>query len=304
MTTTKFKPDDILLLEQPFVKVPYESLRKTFRTSQKTIEREFNALQTAAEQHANKASQQGNSPDESIKTLDGIISRVEGLKRKLSELSEKSTVPTHGVLKKRFQHLDKVENMAEGCEDPEWDRWADTRVDRWVVDWALRTGKEKTAVQLAADKGIEDLVDIDLFSEIGRIESALLSHSCTEALAWCSENKQTLRKNKCNLEFDLRLQEFIELARNCKSEEAIAYSRKHLYSWMESHAKWIKHAMALLAFPPSAAFGAYKRLYDTERWKTLSRTFRLTAYDLSALPAQPVLHLALYGGLAALKHPS
>ena len=35
-----------------------------------------------------------------------------------------------------------------------------------------------------------------LFSDIRRIEDALARHSCTEALAWCSENKAALRKMK------------------------------------------------------------------------------------------------------------
>lgn len=39
-------------------------------------------------------------------------------------------------------------------------------------------------------------MDLDLFSDIRRIESALSEHSCTEALAWCSENKASLRKVK------------------------------------------------------------------------------------------------------------
>lgn len=36
----------------------------------------------------------------------------------------------------------------------------------------------------------------------------------------------------------------------------------------------------------------------------MSRTFRLAAYELSMLPTEPLLHLALYGGLAALRLPA
>jgi hypothetical protein len=42
----------------------------------------------------------------------------------------------------------------------------------------------------------QTLVDIDLFTDIRRIETALAHQSCTEALAWCSENKASLRKAK------------------------------------------------------------------------------------------------------------
>jgi macrophage erythroblast attacher len=53
----------------------------------------------------------------------------------------------------------------------------------------------KTARVLAASLGIEDLVDLKLFSELCRIEAALVErHSVAEALAWCGENRGTLKK--------------------------------------------------------------------------------------------------------------
>lgn len=47
-----------------------------------------------------------------------------------------------------------VENIPT-ASDPEFGRWADTRLDRWLVDWALRNGKEKTARMIAKEKHIE-----------------------------------------------------------------------------------------------------------------------------------------------------
>ena len=149
----------------------------------------------------------------------------------------------------------------------------------------------------------QKLVDIDLFSDIHRIEDALRRHSCTEALAWCSENKATLRKAKNTLEFDLRLQEFIELARADKKLEAKAYSSKHLVAWKDTHLPQIMQASTLLCISESKAFGAYKRLYSPARWESLVQSFRLSVYSLNALPSEPLLHLVLYGGLAALKLP-
>ena len=42
----------------------------------------------------------------------------------------------------------------------------------------------------------QTLVDIDLFTDIRRIETALSNYNCADALAWCSENKTALRKVK------------------------------------------------------------------------------------------------------------
>jgi len=122
-------------------------------------------------------------------------------------------------MRERLQHLGLLENV-QSTNSPEFARWADTRLDRWLVDWCLRNGKEKTARQIAREKDIEVrtqlpltfhgirshvslqiLVDLDLFSDIRRIETALERHSCTEALAWCSENKAALRKAKVSRNF-------------------------------------------------------------------------------------------------------
>lgn len=130
-----------------------------------------------------------------------------------------------------------------------------------------------------------------------------------------------MRKAKNNLEFELRLQEYIELARARKTVEAIAYAKKYLISWQETHLRQIRQVSALLAFPPTSAVGPYrvsfgcslpiiltdahfKRLYDEKRWETLVRDFRLSVYNLNALPNEPLLYLALYCGLASLKLPT
>lgn len=60
------------------------------------------------------------------------------------------------------------------------------------------------------------------------------------------------------LEFELRLQEFIELTRERKLIEAITYQKKHLIQWQESHSTQIQQASALLAYTPATAFGPYK----------------------------------------------
>ncbi|KAG7086640.1 hypothetical protein E1B28_002581 [Marasmius oreades] len=186
-------------------------------------------------------------------------------------------------------------------DTPEFARWADTRLDRWLIDWCLRNGKEKTARHIAQEKKIETLVDISLFNDIQRIESALLCHSCMEALSWCSENKNALKKSKSTLEFDLRLQEYIELCRAENKEDAIVYLQKYLTPWQETHLPQINQASALLAFSPKTRCGPYKRLYDPIRWKNLVKSFRSSIYSLNLLPNEPLLNLALYAGLASLK---
>lgn len=63
------------------------------------------------------------------------------------------------------------------------------------------------------------------------------------------------------LEFDLRLQEYIELARARKTVEAMAYSKKYLLPWQDTHYRQIVQAAALLCCPPTTACGPYKVSY-------------------------------------------
>lgn len=74
----------------------------------------------------------------------------------MSDLQETAGKPTQDVMRDRLNHLAAVETMNQsGPNSAEFTRWADTRLDRWLVDWALRNGKEKTARKVAEDKGIE-----------------------------------------------------------------------------------------------------------------------------------------------------
>ncbi|KIM86729.1 hypothetical protein PILCRDRAFT_815980 [Piloderma croceum F 1598] len=57
-------------------------------------------------------------------------------------------------MRERLHHLAAVEAL-HNENGPEFARWADTRLDRWLVDWSLRNGKEKTARKIAEDKDID-----------------------------------------------------------------------------------------------------------------------------------------------------
>ncbi|KAJ3822583.1 macrophage erythroblast attacher isoform 1 [Lentinula raphanica] len=301
--TSKVDVEGALLFEQSFARVPYENYRKVFRTSQKHIEREYGTIQSAAEDVSTSLKAGIVKKDDIVSSIDGMIGKITSLKRKLSDLHDSAGKPTQDVIRDRLQHMATLENT-NSITDSDYTKWADKRLDRWLVDWCLRQGKEKTARQLAREKDIEVLVDLDLFSDIRRIERALSQHSCTEALAWCSENKASLRKVKNTLEFDLRLQEYIELCRAQKKEEAISYLRKHLTSWQETHLVQIQQASGLLAFSSGTTCRPYMRLYDLSRWTTLMKSFRRSIYLLNTLPSEPLLNLALYAGLASLKLPA
>lgn len=72
----------------------------------------------------------------------------------LSDLQETAGKPTQDVMRERLHHLAIIETLPT-TSGPEFTRWADTRLDRWLVDWCLRNGKEKTSKKIAKEKEIE-----------------------------------------------------------------------------------------------------------------------------------------------------
>ena len=66
--------------------VPYENYRKVFRTTQRYIEKDFSALQTTANDLAKRSKDSGEvDKEDSVQNIDAMITRVENLKRKVSE---------------------------------------------------------------------------------------------------------------------------------------------------------------------------------------------------------------------------
>jgi len=99
-----------MLFEQPFARVPYENYRKVFRTSQRYIEKDFSAMQTITNDLAKRSKNSGVvDKEDATQNIDAMITRVENLKRKLSDMNENVGTPTQAVMKERLQHLSVVQ---------------------------------------------------------------------------------------------------------------------------------------------------------------------------------------------------
>ena len=110
--------------------------------------------------------------------------------------------------KKRSEHL-KV-----GCTPPtpaSEAQWRKSRVDRMLVEHFLRVGYYDSALILAKHFDIEELTNINLFLVAKDVEDALANKDVGKCLTWCHDNKSKLRKMRSNLEFNVRLQEFVEM---------------------------------------------------------------------------------------------
>ncbi|KAJ3416833.1 GID complex subunit containing RING finger motif [Chytridiales sp. JEL 0842] len=297
----KINVEGLVALEQPLVKVPLEQIKKSFKASQKYVEKDLNNVSSLAENIAAKTRDNTLPAKDVLKNWDNMLTRLQTLKRKISETKGEEALYSNRS-KLRLEHLNELTAIPT-AESPQYARWSKVRLDRVLVDYMLRNGYDKTAVKLAGESNIENLVDVELFEQSRRVEEALRKQNCTECLAWCKENSSGLKKIKSTLEFNLRLQEYIELVRSRKLADAIKYLRKYLTPLADVHMKEIQMASGLLAFDLSTSCERYKTLFDADRWNQLIQQFRTENCTLNNLTSQPLLRTCLQAGLAALKTP-
>jgi macrophage erythroblast attacher len=80
---TKLVPDNQLILDAPLLKVPLELIRRNFKTTQRTIDKETKAIAATISEATQKAQLGGASTEETVASIDSMIKRMQTLKRKV-----------------------------------------------------------------------------------------------------------------------------------------------------------------------------------------------------------------------------
>ena len=187
--------------------------------------------------------------------LDNIKEQLVGLRSKGGEgLGEEVRVAK--VCRGRAEHL--KEGWAEDSGGQSSKLWRKQRLDRMLVEHFLRQGLYDTAIQLASTEGLDELTNIEVFLTAREVERSLEQGDISKCLAWCHDNKSKLRKMKSSLEFNVRLQEFIELVKAGDKLEAVKHAKKHLASDDSGQLETVQQACGLLAFPLHTALQPYK----------------------------------------------
>lgn len=162
------------------------------------MEREKDYLVPTLKDTANASLSSSRTPDQTLAALDAMISRMQTFKKKLQTLQEEEqTIQAHS--KKRIQHLQDLYEIPS-LADVKYEQWSRKRLDRLLVDYLLREGYGNSAELLAKRKGIEDLVDLEVFSQCQKIADSLEKGETKEALVWCAENRTALKKLGVSLE--------------------------------------------------------------------------------------------------------
>ncbi|KAL3250422.1 hypothetical protein MRX96_055493 [Rhipicephalus microplus] len=171
-----------------------------------------------------------------------------------------------------------------------------TDLNRLVMDYLVTEGFKEAADKFRLEAGVVPPVPLDTLDERIRIRDCLQEGRVLEAVALLNGLRPELLDNDQCLLFHLRQQHLIELIREGRTEEALAYAQDHLSECGEENPQVIselERTLALLAFeePQSSPFGDL--LHPSQRQKVASEVNAALLEDQSTTRPQLSVMLRL-----------
>jgi len=294
---SNIRPD--LSIEYSFIRVPYDSGVRAFKSSKKTIEKEMSSILNSIialkkENHLNKT--------QATSSLNSLITRLKGLKRKLDEhYHEEDEI--YECCKKRLLQLSSVDPQKKESII----EFQNARVHHLVVEHLVRNDYNETAKAITQEYGMNDFmfVDAKIIQEYNAIIKDLSNKNCESAFNWCHANKTKLLRINSRFEVKLMFQEFIEFVKKKDSHKALQYLRKYSEPLKNQNIDEVKKAMGCFTYYSQLErFPAYQFYFEEQRWDDLISAFKFDSFLVSGMTTRSNLEITLQAGLSALKTDS
>lgn len=133
----ELKPD---IIDAPLLKVPFESLKRVAKERKTLVDEAGEALDSLST---------SGSQEEQLQQIDQLVSRLQGLKRKLTDVSQQEEGDAMRC-KARLEHLQQL-----GAGKGSVVLWNKQRLDRLLVDHMLRSGSQASAGEKSVSLAIK-----------------------------------------------------------------------------------------------------------------------------------------------------
>lgn len=150
-----------------------------------------------------------------------------------------------------------------------------TRADmnKLIMNYLVTEGFKEAAEKFRVESGIQPSVDLDTLDDRIKIREAIQDGHIQRAISLVNDIHPELLDNNRYLYFHLQQQHLIELIREQRVEEALAYAQSHLAEQGEENPEILselERVLALLAFedPDNSPFG--ELLHQSQRQKVAS----------------------------------
>lgn len=305
-----------LKLQEPSFKIPFESMRKNFKAVQKLDEKQFKKFETDFRARLGKCS----TRTEQIKVLRLMISNFKAFERKL-QARIKAEDELVERIEARISKFSQLKDIKSDFSEDKLLNWYRNETNLLVIDYLLRNNRDLALVdKISAEDDFftklhpnyKKLIDYDILLTANRIANSItLNRDLGELVSWITDNKSFLKKIKSNLEFETRLQQFIELIVAKDFAGALKAFKQHLTPFTHTNFNEIKLASGLLIFSeklnPSSphhansSFSQYRKLLSASRYNYLSDLFLNIYYKMYGIPKNDPLLIYLSIGISSLK---
>lgn len=360
-------------------KVPTELIRKNFKAIQKLIEKQKRAVTNDIAKIRKNQSLQPSLKLELVKKLlknfesfkrklvllvDRDMCLRKRLVARLETLNELNSYASTSNPRKNRNKIDNI-NEHENDSRPELTKeedddvflelhnvnlinWYREQANLLIVDFLIKSNKRSESnlgIELLksmaqSNPRLMDLIDYDLLANLNKVFISILDgHDLKHIGEWFNDNRNQLKKNGSNLEFEINYCRFLSLIEEGDISRAIRFSQSDLSHYgnkdfyqeeeRENYAKNLKRLKeigGLLVYMAvqrkfddkssnyasfssdlvvnSARFVGYHKLLSDKRWTDLATCFIENFTKIYGIPRNYPLFIYLSAGLSSLKTKS
>lgn len=256
-----------LKLNQQLFHIPYELLSKRIKHTQAIINKETKLL------HENISTLNEIFEHKDVEHDTLALAKITEMIRKIDHLEKflnmqnKSYYEILNRIKKRLEFFHELKDIKAQNTETFDDQNTRNKLIRWyqsytnilIGDYLTRNNPIKyspeknehwnSGVVFLKQIQLDDLIDYDILLEANKISTSLLNGcDLLPLISWIDENKKILTKKSSILEFQARLQEYIELLKVDNYINAIDCFQKFLLPFIQSNFSDLKLASGLLIF--------------------------------------------------------
>lgn len=245
--------------------IPHELLRRNIRQVHKLIEKESAVLQGLFQElDTLLASDTLEQDRNALAKLNEIIKKVEIFEKKINKRSDEELKLLERI-DARLKFFQELENSKVSKDVSRLTDWYQKYTNVLIGDYLVRSGQQSwchdgdddpsnykvhnPGVVFLKQQQLDELLDYDILLAANRISKSLTQdHDMQPLLHWIGENRTYLKRNCSFLEFEARLQEYVELLKLRDYQGAIGCFQKFLLQFAESNYADLKLASGLLVF--------------------------------------------------------
>lgn len=262
-----------LRLNEQLFQIPHELLRKNVRLVQKLIDKETQELNDDfQEMDALLAANKLDQDKVVLGKLGEIIKRVDSFEKRLNK-GLNDDLQLLNRIRTRISFFQELEDAKTLGDQSKLTQWYQKYTNLLIGDYLIRNskirareleneeeGKDETqndederfwnpGVMFLRQQNLEQLLDYDILLAANKISKSLTEeHDLAPLIEWIGENKNFLKKNRSILEFETRLQEYVELLKSGQYKSAIECFQSFLLRFMGTNFADLKLASGLLVF--------------------------------------------------------